>query len=67
MLGGFDMVYEYGNWMLYERNIKMKNGDVYTVYFFSKSIPKFGTPCDLPPDKKVVIDRKFGYPHLMRK
>jgi hypothetical protein len=62
------MAYEcLDGWKLYTRDITLKNGDTHTLYFFSKSIPKSGTPCDLPADKKVVINRKCGFPCLMRK
>jgi hypothetical protein len=65
--GGNQMAYEYDGWTLYVRDVKLKNGNVHTIYFFSKKIPKSGTACDLPANKKVVIDRKFGFPRVIRK
>ena len=53
------MAYETNDgWTLYERVVKLKNGESMTDYFFSQRVPKYGTPRDLPEEKKVLINRR---------
>ncbi len=62
------MTYETNDgWKFYERVVKLKNGESQTINFFSQRIPKCGTPRDLPEDTKVMINRRTGFPYLVKK
>jgi len=66
--GGKKMEYENDdNWVLYKRDVKLRDRETLTVYFFSRRVPKVGTPCDVPADKRVVINRRTGFPFLVGK
>ncbi len=60
------MVYEQNGWKLYKRDVTLKGGRNQTIYFFSKRIPKSGTPCDLPPGYTVGVNKRTGLPYLKK-
>ena len=62
------MTYTYEGWTLYKRDVKLRGGNMQTIYFFSKKKPKSGTPCDeLPRGYKVVVNKRTGLPYLKKK
>ena len=62
------MVYSHpGGWRLYMREVKLKRGPRVTIYFFSKKKPKTGKLTEIPPGKKVVINKRTGLPFLKGK
>jgi hypothetical protein len=61
------MAYVHDGWTLYSRDVTLKGGRIQTIYFFSKRIPKSGTPCDLPEGYSVGINKRTGLPYLKKK
>ena len=58
------MTYSFKRWKLYEADIKLEDGQVQTVYFFSRWKPKRGKPCDLPNGYKVIFNERTSLPCL---
>jgi len=56
-----------GKWVLYTRDITLKNGQTHPMYYFVKegNKPKSGEKCDLPDGFEVGFT-KLGWPHLKR-
>jgi hypothetical protein len=61
------MAYTQGDYTLYTTDVKLKNGRMQTLYFFSKKTPKNGKPCDMPAGKEVGVNKRTGLPFLRNK
>ena len=61
------MAYVYEGWTLYKRDVILKGGRKQTIYFFSKRLPKSGTPTDMPPGYGVGVNKRTGLPYLKKK
>jgi lysylphosphatidylglycerol synthetase-like protein (DUF2156 family) len=59
-------VYTYGLYTLYTELVHLKNGKNQIIYFFSKKIPKSGTPTTLPPGYHVEVSTRSGLPYLKK-
>jgi hypothetical protein len=59
--------YKHGEYILYEKEIKLRSDKKQTIHFFSKDIPDDGKPVDLPDDYEVKVNRKTGVPYIRRK
>jgi hypothetical protein len=59
--------YRYGDYTLYSKIVKLKNGKLQVIYFFSKKKPKAGTPVNMPYGYKIDINKRTGLPFLKRK
>lgn len=60
------MVYTQDGWTLYKRDVTLKGGRTQTIYFFSKRKPKSGTPCDMPGNRVVGVNKRTGLPYLKK-
>ncbi|MHB8605969.1 MAG: hypothetical protein ACYDCK_12015 [Thermoplasmatota archaeon] len=60
------MAYTKDGYTLYSRNVELKGGRTQTIYFFSKGMPKSGSPVDLPPGFEVSSLARTGLPILRR-
>lgn len=60
------MVFIYQEWTLYIRIVHLRDRPNQTIYFFSKRMPKSGTPCDLPEGYTVGMSKRTGFPYLKR-
>jgi len=58
--------YKYGNYTLYSKLVRLKNGKIQIIYFFSKRKPKSGTPTALPYGFEVAASKKSGLPYLKK-
>ncbi len=58
------MAYKYKDWILYEKNVPLKDGRTRTIHFFTKRMPKSGVPCDLPDGYTVGVSERTGLPYL---
>jgi DNA-binding Lrp family transcriptional regulator len=58
--------FKHGEYTLYTMDIKLRSGKVRSMHFFSKKLPKRGTPCDLPSGYSVEINKKSGMPYLKK-
>lgn len=56
-----------GDYTLHKRDVKLKGGKVQTIYFFAKSKPKSGKPCDMPDGYLVGVNKRTGLPYLKKK
>lgn len=61
------MAYQHGDYTLYTTEVKLKNGRMQTLYFFSKKQPKSGKPCDIPANKEVGVNKRTSLPYLRNK
>jgi hypothetical protein len=61
------MAYNYEEWTLYCKDVRLKYDIMQTIYFFSKRKPKSGTPCDLPDGYLVDVNKRIGLPYLKKK
>ena len=52
---------------MYSREVKLKRGPKVTIYFFSKRKPKSGKQTDMPPGRKVIVNKRTGLPFLKGK
>lgn len=59
--------YKHGEYVLYEKEIKLRSDKKQTIHFFSKEFPDDGKPVDLPDDYEVKVNRKTGVPYIRRK
>ena len=59
--------YKYGNYTLYSKLVRLKNGKIQIIYFFSKKKPKSGTPALLPVGFKVEMSKRSGLPYLKKR
>lgn len=71
MEGSDIMVYKYGEWTLYCRDVLFWKGrkerNSYKIYFFSKKTPNSGTPCDMPKGYEVTVNKRSGMPLMKKK
>jgi len=61
------MSYTYGEYKLYKKDVTLRGGREQTIYFFAKNKPKSGEPCDMPPGKTVIVNKKTKLPILKNK
>ena len=61
------MVYKYGEYTLYKRDVILRGGRESTIYFFAKGTPKSGESCDIPTGKEVGVNKRTGLPYLKNK
>lgn len=61
------MAYEYEGWTLYTRSVKLTGGREQQIFFFSKKVPKSGTPCEKPERYTVGVNKRTGLPYLKKK
>jgi len=61
------MVYIHEEWTLYTRTVRLKGGQKQEIYFFSRTTPMSGTPCDLPEGYSVGLNKRTGFPYPKRK
>ncbi|MDD5502304.1 MAG: hypothetical protein PHH26_02440 [Candidatus Thermoplasmatota archaeon] len=59
-------IFKYGDYTLYSRDVKLKNGGVRTIYFFSKHEPKSGKQSPMPEGYEVGVNNKTGLPFLRK-
>lgn len=55
-----------GGYTLYRREIKKKDGEYRTFYYFSKTPSKEGKPTSKPENYKVKVNPKTGVPYLKK-
>ena len=60
------MAFVYEGWPLYRRDIKKTNGEIATIYFFSKRNPREGIMCDLPEGYRVEVMKRSGLPIVVK-
>ena len=60
------MAYTHEGWTLYTRDVTLKGGRVQPIYFFSKRIPKSGTPTEKPKGYIVGVNKRTGLPYLQK-
>ncbi len=63
----FADVFRYGEYTLYKRAVTLKSGMTLTIYFFSKKIPKSGTPTLLPDGYMVGVSEQSKMPYLKKR
>jgi len=61
------MVYKLDKWILYERDVRLSDGRTVTIYFFSVRTPKKGTPCDLPKNCSVGVNKRTNLPYVKKR
>ena len=59
--------YQYRKYTLYSKIVKLKNGRLQVIYFFSKRKPRDSTPANMPFGYKVVLNKNTGMPFLKKK
>ncbi len=59
--------YKYGDYTLYSKLVRLKNGKIQIIYFFSKMKPKSGTPTLLPVGFEVEMSKRSGLPYLKKR
>jgi len=62
----FADIFRYGEYTLYKRDVTLKSGMTLTIYFFSKRIPKSGTPTSLPDGYTVGVSEQSKMPYLKK-
>jgi hypothetical protein len=62
----FADVFRYGEYTLHKRDVTLKSGMTLTIYFFSKRIPKSGTPTSLPDGYTVGVSEQSKMPYLKK-
>lgn len=58
--------YKYNDYTLYSKPVRLKNGKLQIIYFFSKRKPKSGTPIALPNGYQVGVNKRSGLPYLIK-
>ena len=58
------MPYKYRNWLLYKGSVDIDSNIILTTYFFSRWVPRKGSPSDLPEGVEVDINKRTGLPYL---
>jgi hypothetical protein len=58
--------YNYGEFLLYKKEVKTAMGKTKTVHFFSKNVPDVGKPVELPEGYEVKVNKKTGLPYLKK-
>lgn len=62
----FKKICSYGKYILYTRFVKLKSGISLPIYFFSKHLPKSGTPTSLPDGYIINENPKSHMPYLKK-
>lgn len=60
------MPYTYEGYTLHTRTVLLRGDREQRIYFFAKSKPKSGHPCDLPPGYQVAKNPRTGLPYLKK-
>lgn len=60
------MAYKHGDYTLHCRDVKLKGGREQKIYFFSKKVPKSGSPCEKPSNMTVGVNKRTGLPYLKK-
>jgi len=60
------MAFKQGEYTLHTKEVTLKGGRKQNIYFFAKSKPISGTPCDKPDGYNVGINKKSGLPYLKK-
>ena len=58
--------YKHGDYTLYEKKIKTKDGKKRTIHFFSKGKPDDGVAIKMPKGYEVKENKKTGVPYLKK-
>ena len=59
--------FTYGIYTLYSELVRLKNGKIQLIYFFSKRKPKSGTPASFPDGFEVEVSKRSGLPYLKKR
>jgi hypothetical protein len=59
--------FEYGSYTLYSKMVRLKNGKLQIIYFFSIRKPKSGTPIAFPYGFEVKVSKRSGLPYLKKR
>jgi len=60
------MVCTYKDYTLYKREVLLRGGRPQTIYYFAKSTPKSGEPCDLPEGYKICENPKTKFAYIKK-
>ena len=60
------MTYKHGNYTLHTRDVTLRGGRKQKIYFFSKKVPKSGSPCEKPAGYSVGVNGRTGLPYLKK-
>lgn len=63
---GDGLAYSEAGYTLHKRDVVLKGGKRQTIYFFARSLPKSGTPSELPEGYVVDQNPRTGLPYLKR-
>jgi len=58
--------FTYGEYTLYSKLVRLKNGKLQLIYFFSKKIPKSGHPASFPDGYRLEVSPRSGLPYLKK-
>jgi hypothetical protein len=59
--------FTYGNYTLYSKLVRLKNGKTQIIYFFCKGKPKSGSPIPFPSGFEVEVSKRSGLPFLKKR
>ncbi|HMA83062.1 MAG TPA: hypothetical protein VKP59_02415 [Candidatus Thermoplasmatota archaeon] len=59
--------FNYNDYTLFQKTIKINDKEKRTIHFFAKEPPETGVPAELPKDYEVKINRKTGVPYIRKK
>ena len=62
-----EIIFKYGEYGLYKKEIILGSGKKRTIRFFSKTKPDEGVPVDLPKEYEVIVNKKTGVPYIRKK
>lgn len=62
----FRDIFIYGLWTLYKKEVMLKSNKTQIIHFFSKKIPKSGTPTHMPDGYEVMVSSRSNMPYLRR-
>ncbi|HEX9817247.1 MAG TPA: hypothetical protein VGB18_09725 [Candidatus Thermoplasmatota archaeon] len=58
--------YTKDGYTLHTREVTLKGDRIQRIYFFAKSKPKSGKPCEMPTGYKVGKNPRTGLPYLKK-
>ena len=61
------MPYKKDGYTLFTREVKLRGGKKQSIYYFSKKLPKSGSPCEMPDGYAVGVNKRTGLPYLKKK
>lgn len=64
--GGSAAPFQFNGYTLHERRVQLNGGGERTIWFFSKRVPKSGTPAAKPAGYHVGVNERTGLPFLKR-